>query len=277
MNQDNFADTLYFIAKKGNSTDLYNTCKISKVHNNTCKESLKRIIKQLVNENNYELLMDSAKNGKYKFVEYYVLSGAKKLYLGTALKWAILYGKDVIVDYLDEILVQPHHAEVDKIADIYDAINDANVDELTSLLKSDTDSTNVNHPSLWQFNFYDNALSDGTGMFKIFKTLVKYGVDINAFDGVTSTGDGEYDEILPSTCLDYFTRIIVDDWKSIFIMRYYGAKTASELGITVEMAERFNIKYNREIVSESGSDSGNLIDSDDNSSRRNSEAGSESD
>lgn len=69
-------DLLLATAKSGDSLALKNLCLVSKAGMRECKSLMRGAVRQLIQEDNYKLLVDSVKHGVLPFIKLFEREGS---------------------------------------------------------------------------------------------------------------------------------------------------------------------------------------------------------
>jgi hypothetical protein len=172
------------------------------------------MIRQLIKENRYCLLYDAAIHDYLPIVKLFKENKADEAAIHTAFKWGSIYDNSVRYYLIDKLW----HNSNGGTRKFEEAIRIRDVDGVKKILDSEEYILNDDY----QGNNYD-ILIEAMKSRRMFEMIIKYNFDLNAIC------DGR------GTLLDELLRDSDRHFKEIDLIKQYGAKTFSELNITIEM------------------------------------------
>ena len=172
------------------------------------------IVRQLIKENRYCLLYDAAIHDYLPIVKLFKENKADEAAIHTAFKWGSIYDNSVRYYLIDKLW----HNSNSGTREFEEAVRTRDVETVKRLL--DVEQYILNDD--YQGNNYE-ILMEAMKSRRMFEMMMKYNFDLNAIHN----GRG--------TLLDELNRDSDRYFKEIDLIKGYGAKTLSELGVTVEM------------------------------------------
>ena len=196
------------------ASDIRKYCRLNKVSYATCRNRLPSIIRQLIKQNRYCLLYDAAIHDYLPIVKLFKENKADEAAIHTAFKWGSIYNNSVRYYLIDKLW----HNSNGGSREFEEALNIGDYD------------TVKRHLDNKEYIFNDEYQGDNLEILveamkskRMFEMIIQYNFDLNAIHN----GRG--------TLLDELLRDEDRHFKEIDLIQRYGAKTMSELNVTVEM------------------------------------------
>lgn len=196
------------------ASDIRKYCRLNKVSYSACRQRLPSMIRQLIKENRYCLLYDAAIHDYLPIVKLFIENKADEAAIHTAFKWGSIYDNSVRYYLIDKLW---HNSNGGTRA-FEEAVNNGDFDGFKRILDREEYILNDDY----QGNNYD-ILLEAMKSKRMFEMIIEYNFDLNAIHN----GRG--------TLLDELMRDEDRHFKDIDLIKGYGAKTMSELKVTVEM------------------------------------------
>ena len=179
-----------------------------------CRQRLPFVVRQLIKQNRYCLLYYAAIHDYLPIVKLFNENKADEAAIHTAFKWGSIYDNSVRYYLIDKLW----HNSNGSNRDFEEAIRIVDYDIVKRLLDSEQYIFNDDY----QGNNYE-ILIEAVKSKRMFEMIIKHNFDLNAI----YSGRG--------TLLDELMRDDDRYFKEIDLIKRFGAKTLSELNITVEM------------------------------------------
>jgi ankyrin repeat protein len=172
------------------------------------------MIRQLIKENRYCLLYDAAIHDYLPIVKLFVENKADEAAIHTAFKWGSIHDNSVRYYLIDKLW----HNSNGGNREFEEALRNGDYDAVKSMLDSEQYILNDDY----QGNNLE-LLMEAIKSRRMFEMMIENNFDLNAIH----SGRG--------TLLDELLRDSDRHFTDIDLIKSYGAKTSSELNVTVEM------------------------------------------
>ena len=196
------------------ASDIRKYRRLNRVSYSACRQRLPYMIRQLIKQNRYCLLYDAAIHDYLPIVKLFKENKAAEAAIHTAFKWGSIHDNSVRYYLIDKLW---HNSNTGS-REFEEAVRTRDFDSVKRLLAIEQYILNDDY----QGNNLE-VLLEAMKSKRIFEMMIQHNFDLNAIHG----GRG--------TLLDEFLRDSDRYFKEIDLIKGYGAKTLSELGVTVEM------------------------------------------